>query len=206
MNELQRKRQMQAVHAQFKRMVADGTITALQPNCVYCHRPAERDADGWCLTCGCVGPGEVRDPKYFWPNTTVEIESPYLWASGVLGRVISTLTACRDFELNALRDMLNGKPPKIHARLRDVLSKTKKNPDQWVNWMMHNAPKFERYREQSTHYTVETLPLVEAYRLLIQEEPRAGGYRKSEWTPLKQQRSAKGAQKVASEQRTLWGM
>jgi hypothetical protein len=161
MNDLQRKRQMQAVHAQFKRMAADGTLSG------------------------------------------VRTDSCHLWATDVLGRVISTLTACADFELNALRDTLNGKPPKIHARLRDVLERTVKNPDGWVNYMMHNAPKYARYADRAITYTVEAVPLIEAYRLLMQSESRSGDYRKSDWKPLNQQRNAP---RVADDQRTLWGM
>lgn len=101
-------------------------------------------------------------------------EGCHVWATLTLGRLISTLKACTDFELNALRDTLNGKPPKIHARLRDVLTRTKKNPDQWINWMMHHAPAFKRYADENTTYTVETIPLIEAYRLLRQQLCRHG--------------------------------
>lgn len=44
----------------------------------------------------------------------------HLWASSVIGRVISTLDACSDFELNYLRDCLNGKQPKLLDKIRRV--------------------------------------------------------------------------------------
>jgi hypothetical protein len=154
----QRKKQMIAVHAQFKRMTSDGVLAHTD-----CH----------------------------------------VWASEVLGHLISTLTTCSDFELNALRDILNGKPPKIHARLRDVLEKQgKKSADNWCNWMMHNTPKYARYRNFATRYTVETIPLVEAYRMLLQVEPRNAEYRKNQWSTLKQPTRAVVN---SAEQNQLWG-
>jgi len=104
--------------------------------------------------------------------------------------------------------VLNGRDSKVHLRLRDVLTQTKKNPDAWVNSMMHTAPKYARYREPAKHYTVETVPWIEAYRLLMQEERRAGraGYQKPEWKPLQQvMRTLPAAPRVSLEQRELWG-
>lgn len=129
--------------------------------------------------------------------------SRYLWASETVGRLVPTFEVLSDFELNALRDTLNGKPPKVHARLRDLLARTKKNPDAWVNYMMHHAPAFKRYRVANRDYTVETVPLVEAWRMLKQEELRSTGYRKPDWNRL-QQRPA--SSKANPEQKQLWGM
>jgi len=129
-------------------------------------------------------------------------DSCHLWATEVLGRLVSTLKALSDFELNALRDTLSGKPPKIHARLRDVLTHTKKDPDAWVDWMLHHAPAFKRYARPDRKYTVETVPLIEAFRMLKQEEARSGhmSYRKPDWSPM-----ARGAVTVNREQSVLWG-
>ena len=135
-------------------------------------------------------------------------DSRKIWATQVLCRLVSTFKALADCELNVLRDTLNGKPSKVHARLRDVLTQTKENPDRWVHWMMNHAPKFKRYRELDKVYTVETIPWIEAYRLLMQEERRAGraGYRKPEWKPLQQQRRADPpAKRVSPEQQMMWG-
>jgi len=129
-------------------------------------------------------------------------DSCHLWATDILGRLVSTLKALSDFELNALRDTLTGKPPKIHARLRDVLTHTKKEPDAWVNWMLHHAPAFKRYARADVTYTVESVPLIEAFRMLKMEEARSGiaRYRKPDWTPM-----ARGAVTVNREQSMLWG-
>lgn len=129
-------------------------------------------------------------------------DSCHLWATEELGRLVSTFKALSDFELNALRDTLAGKPPKIHARLRDVLAHTKKDPDSWVDWMMHHAPNFKRYARPDRKYTVEAVPLIEAFRMLKQEEARGGSssYRKPDWTPMQ-----RGAVKVTTEQALLWG-
>jgi len=145
MDKNQRKHQMMAIHATYRRMWVEGVVANL-------HTDAHTSAE--------------------------------LWASQVLGRLISTLTACADCELNVLRDALNGKPSKVHGRLRDVLSRTKKNPDAWVDWMMHHAPAYKRYAVDGTKYTVETIPWVEAWRLLKTVEPRDPQYRKQDWVPL----------------------
>jgi len=71
----QRKRQMQAIHIQFKRHQADGVLA---------------------------------------------FDTCHLWASQVIGRLISTLDACSDFELNYLRDALNGKAPKIVEKIHEM--------------------------------------------------------------------------------------
>lgn len=160
MNSDQRRAQVQAVIAQYKKMVSGGALAQLAD-----------DID----------------------------QSRYLWASEVLCRLVSTLKTIHDFELNVLRDTLNGKVTKIHARLRDVLSQSKSSPDNYANWMMHNAEGFGRYREPAKTYTVETIPLIEAFRMLKQEEARSPEYRKKDW---KQNR---GAVRTSPEQRLLWG-
>lgn len=132
-------------------------------------------------------------------------ESRKLWATKVLCRLIPSLTTCTDFELNILRDILNGKHPKIVARLIDVLNKTKQIPAAYVNHLMHKDPRFKRFLDPNVAYGFENLPIHCAFIILKQEEARAGGgegYRKRNWKPLQQRRAA---QSIEPEQQQLWG-
>ena len=130
-------------------------------------------------------------------------ESRRLWATEKLCRLIPSLKVCSDFELNILRDILNGKPPKIHARLRDMLNVTKTHPNDYVTALMSRDERFKRYRPaEPKRYTVEELPLICAYIILKQEETRSYGYRKGKWKPLRQNGAATNVQ---PEQQQLWG-
>lgn len=100
--------------------------------------------------------------------------SCHLWASEVLGRLISTLKACSPAELNVLHDTINGKPSKVHAALRERLTESKTHPDAWINSMM-KTPRFGKHAEAGKTYTVETIPWVTAYAILKMEECRSRG-------------------------------
>lgn len=129
MDEIQRKRQMGAIHSQYRAMLSNGTLQQLHAD-----------------------PGE----------------GIHIWATQVLGRVVSTLTACSDFELNALRDRLNGKDPKLMER---VLWEFKRvgiqHPDNWIAYVA-KGPQFARWRG----LTVDQLPMNQLYRLLKMLETR----------------------------------
>ena len=140
-----------------------------------------------------------------WPLHEDMDESRKIWASEKLCRLISSLTVCSDVELNALRDILNGKPPKIHARLRVLLSATKSFPDDYVTALMSRDERFTRFRsKEPKRYRVEDLPIHCAYVILKQEESRSYKHnqRKGNWKPLRQDRKATNVQ---PEQQQLWG-
>jgi len=118
----------------------------------------------------------------------------HLWASEILGRIVPTLKACEDHELNALRDRLQGKDGKLLSRVLQEFERCGiKNPNAWVA-SLAKGDRFQRWR----NCTLETLPISQLYRCLKMLERRSNGAR-----PKPERR---GAVRVQSEQQQLWGM
>lgn len=129
-------------------------------------------------------------------------KSLHLWTTQTLGVLCSSITTLEDCELNALRDALNGKPLRVHQRLRDLLSKTKSSPDGYAIHIAR-ATHADRLMPGGKYDSIESLPYVVAYKILQQEETRAGAYRKPHWKRLP--RAGVGT-RVSKEQASLWGM
>jgi len=123
--------------------------------------------------------------------------SRYLWAGCVLGRIVSTLTTCSDYELNVLRDKLNGKDGKMLARVRAEFTRCEiQNPDAWIA-ACAESESFRRWHGER----LDTLPVSQLYRLLKMLERRGRHTARPAATP---RRSA--PTRVDTEQQTMWGM
>jgi hypothetical protein len=100
-------------------------------------------------------------------------EGCHLWATQTLGRLIPTLKICTDYELNVLRDRLNGKDGKLLLRVRAEFERLDiGRPDQWIA-RCADSDSFRAWRGQ----TLETLPVSQLYRLLKMLERRSPGKR-----------------------------
>ncbi len=100
-------------------------------------------------------------------------EGCHIWASEITGRAISTLKACTDFELNNLRDRLNGKDGKLLVRVRAEFERLAiRDPNKWIARCAENDT-FARWRG----LTLEQLPVSQQYRLLKMLERRSPGKR-----------------------------
>lgn len=121
-------------------------------------------------------------------------ESCHLWATQTLGRLIPSLSCCSDFELNILRDRLNGKVHKIWDKVLFVAEAAGiRDLNAWVARVAqseHNA--------WLRGCDPEKLPVSKQWRLLKMLETRShahtGPFRKRA-APVR----------VNEEQRVLWG-
>ena len=95
----------------------------------------------------------------------------HLWATEVLGRLVPSLKTCSDYELNILRDTLNGKDSKILERLKAEFDRCRISaPQAWIAACARSGT-FSSWRGK----TLSQLPVSQQYLLLKMLERRKAG-------------------------------
>ncbi len=91
------------------------------------------------------------------------------WATDVCGRLVPSLKVCSDFELNMLRDRLEGKTPKMLDKLQRIAAAAGvRNLQAWMDACARND-SMAWLRGQ----TPESLPVSKLWRLCKMLESRA---------------------------------
>ncbi|HEY3321702.1 MAG TPA: hypothetical protein VGP72_14625 [Planctomycetota bacterium] len=135
-------------------------------------------------------------------------ESRKIWAYNTLGRVVPTFNVLKDWEVNLLRDLLNGKPNKMVVRAQELAPLCGvHNLDAWIAGCAEK-PSFEKWRG----HTLATLPAPQVYRLVKTLETRgerrpSGAAREADARRCtRPPYNSRAAVRVEREQNELWGM
>jgi hypothetical protein len=135
----------------------------------------------------------ILQPLHVDPN-----ESRYLWAYRVLGRIIPSFNVLTDWELNILRDTLNGKACKLLSRAKEEFERCGiQYPDRWIA-RCAQSDSFRAWRGK----TLETLPAPQLYRLVKILERRGSARNISERSAPQPRHSSNV--RLSEEQQMLW--